>query len=60
MDRDELIQFLKDNLRVEMERGQGGDYYSTSTRIRVKLYLGSEVISEAYEDVVEGKSDPGW
>lgn len=60
MDREELVAFLKENLRIETEKGCGGDYYSNSTRLRIKLMLGTEVISETFEDLVEGKTDSSW
>lgn len=47
MGKEELVQFLKDNLSLSIEEG-GYDYYSTGVRYTIKLKLGDETISEDY------------
>lgn len=53
MDRDELIEFLRENLRIEVETTSnytggmdGGDLYRNISTIQIVLC--GEVISEAY------------
>lgn len=55
MNREELIQFLKDNLSLEIQEDEsynggmdGGDMYTKFHKVRLKL--GDEVISEEYLD----------
>ena len=50
MTKEELIQFLKDNLSISVEEG-GSDYYATCVRYTVKLKLNNETISEDYMSV---------
>lgn len=45
MTKEELVEFLKENLRIEMSMDYG--MYDESDRVVVQLYLGNECISEA-------------
>ena len=48
MTEQELIEFLKSNLRITIEGNTEWDYDSMNTNITVKLFLGDEEISREY------------
>jgi len=45
MTKEELIQFLKDNLRIETSTINDWE----TTELEIRLYLGEEIISSSYE-----------
>lgn len=45
MTKEELIQFLKDNLRIETSTFNSGE----ETELDIRLYLGEEMISSSFE-----------
>ena len=45
MTKEELIQFLKDNLRIETSTNNCWE----TTELEIRLYLGEEIISSAVE-----------
>jgi hypothetical protein len=45
MTEEELILFLKENLRLETDVDRG--MYGESSSVSVQLYLGKEIVSEA-------------
>jgi len=47
MTKEELIQFLKENLSISVDSGDY-NYYSSGVRYTVKLKLNNETISEDY------------
>lgn len=47
MSKEELIQFIKDNLRIELSTEECWE----TTEICAKLYLGEEQISETYASI---------
>lgn len=47
--KEELIKFLKENLKLSVETS-GPGYYSSSVSHTLRLMLGDEVISETYLD----------
>ena len=47
MSKDELIQFIKDNLRIELSTEECWE----TTEICAKLYLGKEQISDSYVSI---------
>lgn len=51
----DVRQFLKDNLRLEMDK-RNADYYTAAQRVSVKLFLGDECIAECSETIMEGES----
>ena len=51
MNEEELIDFLKRNLKIQVEEGIIMSPYDTGTRLRFLLKLGDETISEDYIDV---------
>lgn len=44
MNKEELIQFLKDNLKIELSMVEDWE----TTELEVRLYLGDEVISNEF------------
>lgn len=48
MTKEELIQFLKDNLKICIEEDRGWNYYATSITHTLHLKLGDDVISTDY------------
>lgn len=44
MNKEELIQFLKDNLKIELSKVEDWE----TTELEVRLYLGDEVISDEF------------
>ncbi len=48
MTKEELIQFLKDNLKICVEEDTGRNYYSTSITHTIHLKLDDEIISTDY------------
>lgn len=50
MTKEELIEFLKENLKVEVSTHQTR-FCSQGCDVNVKLFLGDEVISEGYDSV---------
>ena len=60
IDYDELRDFLKKNLTLDI-KVEGDDYYSSrSKRVKVKLMMGKTVISEDSFSMMDGEppSDP--
>jgi hypothetical protein len=47
MTKEELIQFLKENLKVEVKHVR--PHYDSRAYLKVELYLGDECISSDYE-----------
>lgn len=47
MSKEELIQFLKDNLRIETSTNSTWE----TTELGISLYLGDELISSSYETI---------
>lgn len=45
MTKEELIQFLKDNLKIETSTISSWD----TTELEIRLYLGEEIISSSFE-----------
>jgi hypothetical protein len=45
MTKEELIQFLKDNLKIETSTINCGE----TTELDIRLYLGEEIISSSFE-----------
>jgi len=45
MTKEELIQFLKDNLRIETSTINSWE----TTELEIRLYLGEEIISSSFE-----------
>lgn len=54
MDREELIDFLRENLTIEIERDQ--DYYSYP-HLMVKIKIGNETISNSSCTIYDGECD---
>lgn len=54
MTRDEIIEFLRDNLSVVVEQNNDDFYNPNRARFTVKLKLVDEVISEDWFSVTEG------
>jgi hypothetical protein len=54
MDRDEILQLLRDELSVEVDIGF--DYGYHGNRIQVTLKLGGETISETRDSMPEARS----
>jgi len=46
MDKEELIQFLKENLTLDVD--QETEAYSQTERVTIKLKLGKDVIGEGW------------
>jgi len=51
MTKEELIEFLRDNLRIQISLCQNWDYYAESKKLEVSLFLGDEEISSCTEYV---------
>ncbi len=58
MDKEEILQLLKDSLSIKIEKIQdyGNDYYYRPQKIRISLMLNGEEID--YSDI--GKNDIEW
>ena len=52
MDREEIIEFLKENLSIEIDRNQ--DYYSYP-HLEVKLKLENQIISSCITTIYDGE-----
>lgn len=52
MNKEELLQFLKDNLRLDIS--QETEIYSQAQTVTIKLVLGDDVISEGWVDIDTG------
>jgi len=50
LDREELIKFLKENLKIKVESNNSTNYYTNSVCHTIHLVLGDEVISTDYID----------
>jgi hypothetical protein len=49
MTKEELIEFLKENLRIEISLRNNWDYYSESKILEVSLFLGNDEFSTCTE-----------
>lgn len=56
MNKEELIEFLKENLKVSIKlRNKNKNFYTDRIVAEVKLILNEEVISSAIDDIVIDK-----
>lgn len=49
MTKEELIEFLRDNLRIELSLRNNWDYYSETKILEASLFLGEDEISSCTE-----------
>lgn len=62
MDKDELISYLRENLKINLSTKESRDFYSQGYKIEVSLELEGEVICEASDtlDVATRDTSENW
>lgn len=51
MDKEAIIQFLRDNLQITVEKDVIYDYDTKSTELKISISIGDEIITSDYVSI---------
>lgn len=51
MDKEAIIEFLRDNLQISLETKNFHDYDTKSTELKISISIGDEVITSDYVSI---------